>query len=495
MAIIGWDDRWLVENATDRLPYSALVQVYSFYLDAGVYHQGSGVLVGPNDVLTAAHVIYDTSLGDYADFVLVSPGRNGEVKPFGTVYGDDLRIPQGWAFYEDFAYDYGIIGLNRPIGYNTGWHELGWVNDPAALIGEAMQSFGYPSDLGGDILVGTWGTVDTIVNSVVFFVDDLDAWYGQSGSPVFETFGEGTSPVIGVVSFHSLFPTYNGVVTWNPTIYETLNAWMETNDQGWEPPRWESIYTKDEVGRVAGLYHTLLGRDPDEGGLRYWVDAVHQGLPLTQVVQAFLASDEYRTDPSLDASSPEAWVTVLYQELLQREPDHGGFAYWVGRIEVGLSLEEAAARFVFSEEFADRWALKAYEAWHTHFEDFSLASFGIWEDEVLLGTEGDDYFNAGYGNDWIEGKDGDDYLNGGPGDDVLMGGPGRDFFVFIPDEGGQDIALDFDPREDFLRIRGESTAYSFLETAEGLRVEGETGASLLLLGVTAEKASDIWVFV
>jgi hypothetical protein len=225
------------------------------------------------------------------------------------------------------------------------------------------------------------------------------------------------------------------------------------------------------------------------------VDAVHQGLPPTQVVQAFLASDEYRADPSLDASSPEAWVTGLYQELLQREPDPGGFAYWVGRIEAGLSLEEAAERFVFSEEFAGRWALKAYEAWHTHFEDFSLASFGIWEDEVLPGTEGDDYFNAGSANDWVLGKDGDDYLNGGPGDDVLMGGPGRDFFVFIPDEGGQDIALDFDPREDFLRIRGESTAYAFQETAEGLRVEGETGASLLLLGVTVEQTSDIWVFV
>jgi len=270
---------------------------------------------------------------------------------------------------------------------------------------------------------------------------------------------------------------------------------METNDQGWEPPRWESPYTKDEVGRVAGLYHTLLERDPDEGGLRYLVDAVDQGLPLTQVVQAFHVSDEYRADPSLDTSSPEAWITGLYQELLQRESDPGGFAYWVGWIQAGLSLEEAAAQFVFSKEFADRWALKAYEAWHTHFEDFSLSSFGIWEDEVLPGTEGDDYFNADSANDWVVGKDGDDYLNGGPGDDVLMGGPGRDFFVFIPDGGGQDIALDFDPREDFLRIRGESTAYAFQETAEGLRVESETGASLLLLGVTVEQASGIWVFV
>jgi len=495
MAIIGWDDRWLVENATDRFPYSALVQVYSFYLDAGVYYQGTGVLVGPNDVLTAAHVIYDASLGGYCDFVLVSPGRNEAVKPFGTVYGDDLSIPEEWASYEDYAYDYGIIGLNRPIGYNTGWYELGWVDDSAALIGEYMESFGYPSDLGGDILVGTSGTVDAVWDQILLFQDDLDVWYGQSGSPVFETSGEGTSLVIGVVSFHSLFPTYNGVVTLSPTIYETLNAWMETNDQGWEPPQWESTYTKDEVGCVAGLYHTLLGRAPEEEGLRYWVDAVHQGLPFTQVVQAFLASDEYRADPCLDASSPEAWVTGLYQELLLREPDPGGLAYWVGSIQAGLSMEEAAAQFVFSEEFADRWALKAYDAWHTYFEDFSLSSFGIWEDEVLPGTEGDDYFNAGYGNDQIEGKDGDDYLNGGPGDDVLEGGPGQDFFVFIPDEGGQDIALDFDPQEDFLRIRGESTAYAFQETAEGLRVEGETGASLLLLGVTAEQTSDIWVFV
>jgi hypothetical protein len=48
-------------------------------------------------------------------------------------------------------------------------------------------------------------------------------------------------------------------------------------------------------GYVASLYRDLLGREPDVGGYTYWVSQLNSGtLRRQQVLDGFLASDEYR---------------------------------------------------------------------------------------------------------------------------------------------------------------------------------------------------------
>src|SRR5262245_43829054 len=46
---------------------------------------------------------------------------------------------------------------------------------------------------------------------------------------------------------------------------------------------------------VTGLYHDFFNRDPDPGGLQAWLNYIAQGGSLQSVVQGFLGSQEYLT--------------------------------------------------------------------------------------------------------------------------------------------------------------------------------------------------------
>jgi hypothetical protein len=42
------------------------------------------------------------------------------------------------------------------------------------------------------------------------------------------------------------------------------------------------------------LYFDMLRRDPDAGGFSVWVGALNSGAPLTSVIDAFINSPEYQ---------------------------------------------------------------------------------------------------------------------------------------------------------------------------------------------------------
>ncbi|HTY40569.1 MAG TPA: DUF4214 domain-containing protein, partial [Thermoanaerobaculia bacterium] len=44
---------------------------------------------------------------------------------------------------------------------------------------------------------------------------------------------------------------------------------------------------------VTRVYRTLLGREPDEGGLAFYAGEIEQGIARTNVVDCLLASDEF----------------------------------------------------------------------------------------------------------------------------------------------------------------------------------------------------------
>lgn len=77
---------------------------------------------------------------------------------------------------------------------------------------------------------------------------------------------------------------------------------------------------------VRRFYQDTLGRQPDNGGLGFWVGQVTSGnRKLESVAVQFYASSEYhRKAGGTDA----AWVADLYTKLLHRTADNGGAAYW-----------------------------------------------------------------------------------------------------------------------------------------------------------------------
>ncbi|MBL0942124.1 MAG: trypsin-like serine protease [Alphaproteobacteria bacterium] len=87
---------------------------------------GSGVLVGPNHVLTAGHNLYDHKRGGWAQDIMFTPAQHKTFKPFGTTKGTILRTFRGWiqGREDENDYDIGLIILSNPIGYKAGWISL-----------------------------------------------------------------------------------------------------------------------------------------------------------------------------------------------------------------------------------------------------------------------------------------------------------------------------------------------------------------------------------
>ena len=84
------------------------------------------------------------------------------------------------------------------------------------------------------------------------------------------------------------------------------------------------------VGPVSRLYMAAFHRVPDAGGLDNWVNYVRAGNPLKSAADAFVASPEFQlTYGSLNDSQ---YVTLLYENVLGREPDPTGLATWTGNL-------------------------------------------------------------------------------------------------------------------------------------------------------------------
>jgi V8-like Glu-specific endopeptidase len=78
----------LAQSEIDNLayPYTTFAFIRSTFPD-GYIATGSGVMVGPNDVLTAAHVVYNGQHGGAETSVTVIPGYdpNPLEQPYGSV--------------------------------------------------------------------------------------------------------------------------------------------------------------------------------------------------------------------------------------------------------------------------------------------------------------------------------------------------------------------------------------------------------------------------
>ncbi|WP_428929917.1 hypothetical protein [Marinibacterium sp. SX1] len=119
----------------------------------------------------------------------------------------------------------------------------------------------------------------------------------------------------------------------------------------------------------------------------------------------------------------------------------------------------------------------------------------VWGDGAanrLWGREGNDEIHGRAGDDEIYGGHGDDVLHGGAGNDILTGGGNHDSFVF---DGGHDVITDFRPGIEEIHLDAAALWSGTLSTAKivsrfaevtdtGVRLDFDTGASLLIEGLT-----------
>jgi Tol biopolymer transport system component len=79
------------------------------------------------------------------------------------------------------------------------------------------------------------------------------------------------------------------------------------------------------------LYWAFFLRAPDPSGMTYWTKQLTNGKTLAQVAAKFAQSSEFQT--KYGSKSNEQFVTLIYQNIFERDPDPGGLAYWTGKLD------------------------------------------------------------------------------------------------------------------------------------------------------------------
>lgn len=92
---------------------------------------------------------------------------------------------------------------------------------------------------------------------------------------------------------------------------------------------------------VTQAFEDVLLRAPDSGGLAFWVNALQNGLPRSNLSNLLTTSDEYLTDR----------IQKAYNDFLARSPDSAGLAFWLNQMKHGLTDEQLEAGFIGSPEF------------------------------------------------------------------------------------------------------------------------------------------------
>lgn len=114
---------------------------------------------------------------------------------------------------------------------------------------------------------------------------------------------------------------------------------------------------------IASLYDVVLGRQAELGGFQFWSERYASGESIGKIALSFLYSAEYESGSGKVFSELDAGqqIDLLYQHFLGREAEQAGHDYWVGRLEAGWSSIEIAEHFVHSVEMQQSY--RQAESW------------------------------------------------------------------------------------------------------------------------------------
>ncbi|MFC2992529.1 ExeM/NucH family extracellular endonuclease [Halomonas tibetensis] len=107
---------------------------------------------------------------------------------------------------------------------------------------------------------------------------------------------------------------------------------------------------------LTALYRDLLLREPDAPGLAYWQGELESSRQtLSNIADAFLQSAEFNNEVQP--------ILALYEEVLLRSADLEGLRYWVAELRAGISLQDIRAAMQDSDEAINQVTPLSDEAW------------------------------------------------------------------------------------------------------------------------------------
>lgn len=432
-------------------PY-ALVGLALAYSSDGRVRQGSFTLVGRNDILTATHLVIDSSTGapvQRMDFFLgVDFNRS-----YGTYRGSTGATLTGtmeympypiitWtpstgsllSFAADFIqdgsqstlldseapHDLALVGLDQAIGDRLGWLPM----NPLLTDGSSALSIGYPQS--GTGMMERTVAAERSRRHDIFTTERGELGPGDSGGPLLVN-GE----VIGVASggtderaVWAALASHFGEIQYELARNDYLlggaagdaNAPVFDFSSAATPASQRlQAYDGHELLAGGGGNDTLLGAGGDDtlsGGAG---NDVLQGGDGDDVLDGGAGKDV------LDGGDGRDFLV---------------FSSAVAGVKVDLSAKKPTARSLSKDK-----ALVGVDAL-VSIEDVMGSAFG----DRINGNGAANYLVGLAGNDTLSGGGGSDAIDGGIGADLLSGGAGADYFMLsVVPAGGKE----FDSIADF----------------------------------------------
>jgi Ca2+-binding RTX toxin-like protein len=103
------------------------------------------------------------------------------------------------------------------------------------------------------------------------------------------------------------------------------------------------------AGQAYRLYQAAFDRKPDHAGLGAQINGLDSGMSLLQISQNFINSAEFQQRYGANPSN-EAFVTLLYANVLHRVSDADGYAVQVNALNAGMSRAQLLVNFSESNE-------------------------------------------------------------------------------------------------------------------------------------------------
>jgi len=291
----------------------------------------SNLMISP--AMSAVGMVIDLGQYVYTNGNSTTPGTDSKIAP-NLKFDDPLMVAWYQSFFEFFG-NY-LADKVSSISYfqYAPWADSAWIKNSQGVNGLAFNT----------MAKGTFLNYESAAESVIStYIKNPWGWhtifYGTAGNDALN----GTSSLDKAIYSGSLkefkistndklqTTIIDSVANRNGTDTLTNIERLKFSDSNIAL----DISKDQTAGSAYMLYKAAFNRQPDVGGLGFWISKMDGGMNYNTVAQNFVNSAEFKDAYGGSNPAVNTLVTKLYNNVLNRAPEEGGFIFWQGKLSTG----------------------------------------------------------------------------------------------------------------------------------------------------------------